>query len=625
MSASASDRPGPAAGPVTVRDVHLSRARRITDVGVALGELVGRGFGEATRGEERIAIASCAALYFVGGSLTFTSPLLPHVSSPNGVLAIALTAYATAAGLLLALRGDRGGLMLAWVADMWGVVLITLLCAATGGATSPFALIYFFALGHAAAFQPRGRFLLVGLAATLGFLAPLGYSHVSANFGAVVVLGAVLALMTTSLVHYALVRIRDQRWRLEFLIAATAKLDTSLDPRQTLRRIAGTALPALAEVCVVDLVDGDGSVTTSVAAAVDPGQAQEIEAMRRAEPPDTHGSNPLAQALASRRPCVVESDVDPRWLPAAVARANGRGERAAAVFPMVARGRVLGAICFVRSSSFAAPQLALLEELTARASLAFDNARLYAERAHVAHTLRRSLMPSALPQVRGLELASYYRPMGAGNEVGGDFYDVFGEHDSCWLVVGDVCGKGAEAAVLTGFLRHTTLAYAREERGPADVLRRVNRAMLDQEFDGRFATAILAHLAIEGEQARVTIASAGHPAALIVRAAGEAQPISGAGTLLGIFPNPSIADSSVLLQPGDTLALYTDGLTEAHAPRRFVTVRELVARLERTAPRSATATIDALLGLVDMHDAARDDIAVLAARVKEKPAGGEQD
>jgi len=442
------------------------------------------------------------------------------------------------------------------------------------------------------------------------------YSDVNANFAAIAAIGAVLALLTTVVLHVALEGMRAQRRRLELLLTATAKLDTSLDPRQTLRRIAGTALPTLAEVCVIDLVDGDGAITTSVAAAVDPGQAQEIEAMRRAEPPDTHASNPLARALASRHPCVLASGSEPRWLPAAVAAPAGGRERAAAVFPMVARGRVLGAICFVRGGSFTTGQLALLEELTARASLAFDNARLYAERAHVAHTLRRSLMPSALPHVRGLELASYYRPMGAGNEVGGDFYDVFGEQESCWLVVGDVCGKGAEAAVLTGFLRHTTLAYAREERGPADVLRRVNRAMLDQDFDGRFATAILAHLTIRDEDALMTIASAGHPGALIVRADGHTEELSGAGTLLGIFPTPAIEDSTVRLRPGDAVALYTDGLTEAHAPQRIVTARQLAQRLEQAMPRSATAAIDALLGLVDMHRAARDDIAVLAARVR---------
>ncbi len=103
-------------------------------------------------------------------------------------------------------------------------------------------------------------------------------------------------------------------------------------------------------------------------------------------------------------------------------------------------------------------------------------------------------MPAALPAVPGLELDCYFRPLGAGNEVGGDFYDVFADRDGCWLVVGDVCGKGAEAAVITAFLRHTTAAYARDGGSPASVLARVNRAMLEQEFEGRFATAILARL-----------------------------------------------------------------------------------------------------------------------------------
>src|SRR5205807_5494605 len=122
-------------------------------------------------------------------------------------------------------------------------------------------------------------------------------------------------------------------------------------------------------------------------------------------------------------------------------------------------------------------------DLTGRAALAYDNARLYAERAHVARTLRRSLMPAALPSIPGLQLESYFRPMGAGSEVGGDFYDVFADRDGFWLVVGDVCGKGAEAAVLTGFLRHTTAAYAREGTGPARVLARVNHAMLVHDFE----------------------------------------------------------------------------------------------------------------------------------------------
>jgi serine phosphatase RsbU (regulator of sigma subunit) len=283
---------------------------------------------------------------------------------------------------------------------------------------------------------------------------------------------------------------------------------------------------------------------------------------------------------------------------------------------------MLGAVSFLHLGedvSYEQGQLAVLDDLTGRAALAYDNARLYAERARVAHTLRRSLMPAALPAIAGLDLASFFRPMGAGNEVGGDFYDVFGDRSSCWLVVGDVCGKGADAAVLTGFLRHTTIAYAREGVGPASVLARVNQAMLEQDFDGRFATAILARLAFRSSEVQVTLAAAGHPPALIARTGGAAEEFGDCGTLLGVFADPVISESSMLLRPGDTLALYTDGLSEAHAPERTVSVQEMLAQLAGQSPRSAQATIDALLELVELTDDARDDVAVLAARVK--PAG----
>jgi serine phosphatase RsbU (regulator of sigma subunit) len=225
-------------------------------------------------------------------------------------------------------------------------------------------------------------------------------------------------------------------------------------------------------------------------------------------------------------------------------------------------------------------------------------------------------MPAALPLIPGLEFASFFRAMGAGNEVGGDFYDIFGDPSSCWLVVGDVCGKGADAAVLTGFLRHTTIAYAREGVGPASVLLRVNQAMLEQDFDGRFATAILAHLGFRRSQVIITIAVAGHPPALIARASGEAEEFGDCGTLLGVFADPVINEAATLLAPGDALALYTDGLSEAHAPERTLTVQEMLRELSSGPPSSAQETIDKLLGLVELTDDARDDVAVLAARVR---------
>jgi Stage II sporulation protein E (SpoIIE)/GAF domain len=576
-----------------------------------------------SRSEAYVAVASAAVLYVIGATLIATAFLLPHVSSPAGCVAVAVTAYLTAAALMLAFARRRVSLLLAWVADMWGIVVISFLCAASGGASSPFALLYFFALGHAAAFQPRGRFLIVSLAALLAFLAPLTYSHVSTSFGAFVFVGAVLALLTTSVVHYALGRMREQRWRLEFLIAATAKLDSSLDPQQTLRKIARTAVPDLAELCVIDLVDTDGSITDTVAAAVDPAVAADVERTGKVHPPEIGTVLPrsIATALSPRTPDAAEARSKSPTAPAVERDQphSDAGYRSAAAFPMVARGRMLGTISFFHPGGYERSQLAVLEDLTGRAALAFDNARLYAERDHVAHTLRRSLMPAALPVIPGLDLASYFRPMGPGSDVGGDFYDVFGNGTSWWLVVGDVCGKGAEAAALTGFLRHTSVAYARDGISPARVLSRVNQAMLEQNFDGRFATAILAHLGFANGEAKVTVAAAGHPPALIARAGGRAEVFGESGTLLGIFSDPVIREVTTTLRAGDALTLYTDGLTEAHAPDRMLTVPAMIEQLAHSPPRFARDAIDALLELINLDVGARDDIAILAARVKAAP------
>jgi len=581
------------------------------------------------RGEARAAVASAAALYVVGATLIATSFLLPDVTSPAGAAGVAVTALVTAAILIVEVARDRGGLMLAWYADLWGVVCVGVLCWSTGGANSPFALIYFFAVGHAAAFQPRARFLFVALAGIVAFLAPLAYGHVSTTFGAIVCVGAVLALLTNGAIHIALERMRDQRRRLEFLIEATATLDTSLDPEKALRRIAAMALPELAELCVIDLVDAGGAVTTTVAASVDPALAARVEAMHAEDPPDEQQDGPIATALRTQTAVVLEQELGGSGAGAGASSPGGEAERelaraaglrATAVIPMVARGRMLGTIAFLRPKRFAAGHLALLEDLAGRASLAFDNARLYAERARVAHTLRRSLMPAALPVVPGLQLESFFQPMGAGSEVGGDFYDVFGDRGDFWLMVGDVCGKGAEAAVLTGFLRHTTVAYARESEGPASVLTRVNEAMLEQDFDGRFATVILAHLGFASSEVQVTVAAAGHPGALVSRAGGDAEELGASGTLLGVFPDPHIRERSTVLLPGDAMALYTDGLAEAHAPERVLSVEQMIDRLAGTRPRSAREAIDALLGLVDLENGARDDIAILAAHVPGRSA-----
>jgi serine phosphatase RsbU (regulator of sigma subunit) len=502
-------------------------------------------------------------------------------------------------------------------------VLIAVLCASTGGASSPFALLYFFALGHAAAFQPRARFVLVCFAGLVAFLLPLIYSDVSTAFAAVACLGIVLAVLAAGVVHFALDRMREQRGRLELLIAATATFDSSLDPAETLRRIAHTAVPELGDLCVIDVIE-KGSIAGTVVVASDPELAAAVERMREAVPLNPRAPHLVARVLATGRPAVVEDLTD-----AAARHKFARSEeherfmrdmgyRSAAVLPMVARGHTLGAISFLHVGSdrpFRRNLLEVQQDFSGRAAMALDNARLYAERDQVARTLRRSLMPAMLPVIPGLELASFFRPRGKGDEVGGDFYDAFGDRTGVWLVVGDVCGKGAEAAALTGFLRHTTIAYARESAGPGEVLANVNRAMMDQDFAGQFATAILVHLGFLPDGVKLTLAAAGHPAALLARLDGQVEEFGDRGTLLGVFADPVIEEVSTLLAPGDAFALYTDGLAEAHAPDRTVTAQEMIERIRRHPPRLAQDAIDALLELVDLDGEVRDDIAILAAQV----------
>ena len=571
--------------------------------------------------EANWAVAVAGGLYLLGALLCSVAVLLPHVRSPAAVTAVGVVAVATGTTLLIIWRRGRGTLEIALAADLWGIVEIGVLCWATGGSHSPFALIYLFAIVHAAAFQPLRRVYVATLAGLAAFLAPLVYEqHISKQFGAVACIGIALALLTSAALNFALNRVREQRRRLQLLNTASASLDRSLDPAETLRAIAELAVPDFAPVCVVDVFDPGGSIGSTVLAGADATLAAAVELAPTRRAGGLLGApaaNPVGELLAANG---GETPADERPLDGRehAREMNAAGYSCEVAFPMLARGRIHGMISFWRHAEdppYDRGMHAVLADLSGRAALAYDNARLYAERAQVARTLRRSLMPAALPAIPGLELASYFRPMGAGSEVGGDFYDVIGDSDGCWLVVGDVCGKGAEAAALTGFVRHTTAAYARETVHPGRVFARVNEAMLEQDFEGCFATAILARLRFGGEDVELTIAVAGHPAALISRTDGEIAELGGNGTLLGVFADAEIEETQTIMRPGDALTLYTDGLTEAHAPGRLLSVAQMIERL-RGAPReSAQDQIDALLGLLAPDGRVGDDIAILAVQV----------
>jgi serine phosphatase RsbU (regulator of sigma subunit) len=263
--------------------------------------------------------------------------------------------------------------------------------------------------------------------------------------------------------------------------------------------------------------------------------------------------------------------------------------------------------------------LALVEDLGRRAALAIDNARLFADRSRVARTLQQSLLPHALPDIPGVEVGAAYRPAGGGSDVGGDFYDVFEIAGGSWVcVMGDVCGKGADAAALTGLVRYTVRATAMRERDPATVLTLLNEAVLRQTSDYRFATVLCGRLDADAGAVRFTLACGGHPLPLLVPAEGRARAVGTPGSLIGALPEIVVRDEVVRLEPGDTVVLFTDGVTEerrvsGEAFGEDGLLRVLDATRGRPAAEIAASVERAVLEF--SAEEPRDDIAVLVLRV----------
>ena len=297
-------------------------------------------------------------------------------------------------------------------------------------------------------------------------------------------------------------------------------------------------------------------------------------------------------------------------------------EPARVIVPMTA-GRVIGTLTLtLNGREFDSADVLVAEDFGLRAGAAVENARLYRAASLIARTLQTSLLPPVLPDVPGAAVAAAFHPAGQGLEVGGDFYDVFTTGDGQWyLVMGDVAGKGAEAAAVTALARYTLRTAAARRRSPAAILRWVGQAMLDQDATGgRFCTIACAHIDLTRSPARLTVSCGGHPLPALRRADGTVEPVGAPGTLLGLLPDPELQDRITELRPGDTLVLYTDGLTEARAPAATWSFEELAAAV-RAAPMNGpvglvTSLVASALG---ERSTPRDDLAVLALKLDESP------
>ncbi|HEY6752218.1 MAG TPA: PAS domain S-box protein [Rubrobacteraceae bacterium] len=429
-----------------------------------------------------------------------------------------------------------------------------------------------------------------------------------------------------------------------FLAEVGATLSSSLDYRATLASVARLAVSRLADWCAIDIVEEDGSLERLAVEHEDPQKVQLAHELNERYPPNPEAPQGMMRVVRSGQPEFYPDITDEMIVAAARDAEHLRlmreiGFISLIFVPLVARGRTLGVITLVSAESgrrYSEADLELAEELANHAALAVDNARLYRGRVQVARTLQEGLLPSRLPEVPGVEVGLRY--VSAGEEdVGGDFYDLFdtrmadqngsSEPSSSWgIVIGDVSGKGAEAAAMLAFCRYTIRTLATLESCPSTVLSSLNEAMLHQRRERgnhKFCTVTYTRLETEGNTAqgvRLTVCRGGHSAPVLLRADGSISKIGQPGRAIGVFDDVNLTEQETHLMPGDALVLYTDGVVEARSPDGLFFGEERLKALLRSSGAFNASTIasrieDAVLNF--QEQAPRDDVAVLVLRVSE--------
>ncbi|MDQ3945662.1 MAG: SpoIIE family protein phosphatase [Actinomycetota bacterium] len=306
--------------------------------------------------------------------------------------------------------------------------------------------------------------------------------------------------------------------------------------------------------------------------------------------------------------------------------ADGRLVRSWLAVPVLGRtGRVLAALYLGhhRAHAFTPRHEELVEGLAHQLGVALEHAALFSERTRVAAALQETLLPPLLPDIPGADMAARYRATGAGNLVGGDFYDIFEVMPGTWgLVLGDVAGFGPEAAALTGVARYTVRAIASAVQGPADVLAELNDAVLRQASSDRFLTAIFASIEPQPDHLAVTLAIGGHPPPLVLRDDESLEWVDdSSGVLLGVFPEVALVNQRLVLHPGDAVVLYTDGVIEARNETGEEFGLERLSELLATCGgRSAEGIARRIERSVLDHRGERteDDVAIVVLRAEPK-------
>jgi serine phosphatase RsbU (regulator of sigma subunit) len=327
------------------------------------------------------------------------------------------------------------------------------------------------------------------------------------------------------------------------------------------------------------------------------------------------GAGASGRIAATGRPLVISELTDDDVISRAL-----RARRSYVGVPVRVGGQVVGVLhassrepgAFVREDADFLQSIADLLAVTIERTRSFD------QRDRMATALERALLPMSVPHVPGFEIATMYRPSRFGDEVGGDFYDVFGEGDVWYLAIGDVCGKGPEAAAIMGMTRIALRSVAREDdsRPLPEVLELLNGFLLDSELMGdRFCTVCVARLELSGERTTVTTCLGGHPPPLVLRSDGSLGPVGIPGSLLGLFPDVSLDEERAELDRGDTIALYTDGVTDLSVERPDEGGSMLRSTLVGAASEDAAGIVKTVeRTLLDPRGELRDDAALVVAK-----------
>ncbi|NGO73113.1 SpoIIE family protein phosphatase [Streptomyces sp. SB3404] len=427
---------------------------------------------------------------------------------------------------------------------------------------------------------------------------------------------------------------RLRRGSLSFLVEASDLLAGTLDRDQTLALMAQMTVPTLATWCAVYTVADQGSdPKLSYVLHEDEDRIDNLKALLTKVPPPDPVPTPGARvwtapsdaarsaALRTSLRSVVMHEEHQSAPGTTLATASAVGGETV-VLPLVARNRVIGMLTLGKPTDerFRQEILELAEDLSRRAALALDNARLYSERTAISQSLQRSLLPPELPDITGgIEREVIYRAAGEGNEVGGDFYDLFEIREGVYgFAIGDVCGTGPEAAAVTGLARHSLRLLAREGLGGPAVLERLNTAILDEGARSRFLTLLYGELHPLSEGgAELKLVCAGHPLPLRLRQNGTVEPAAEPQPLLGVMEDLELYEQTVALDPGDVLLCVTDGVTERREGTRMLGDEGLADVLTTCTGLTAGAVAARIMRAVERFasDAPSDDMAILAMRV----------